>query len=248
MTDSSTRLAGRTFRFNWGITLFTLVLFPFLISLGMWQLEREQAKIAAQQQYEQRSQSTAIDQAAVNWGEPDLGWTPISAEGRFDPAHQYLLDNRVLDSKVGYEVLTPFRTDTHVLLVNRGWIAQGVSRSQLPEAAVSTDVLRISGHIYVPEGETLVLAADNLSEGNWPKLIQRVDIERIAQDLGLEMSAELRPYTVRLDSYSAGVLETNWSAINMRPETHRAYAVQWFTMATVLLILYLIFSFRRPEN
>ena len=37
----------------------------------------------------------------------------------------------------------------------------------------------------------------------------------------------------------AAALTIDWPVINVTPEKHTAYAVQWFAMALVLLLLYL---------
>jgi surfeit locus 1 family protein len=243
--EPTSKLSGRKFKFNLGMTLFTLVLFPVLISFGYWQLEREQQKTQLQRQYDERALSEPRSEAQIDWTNPDLGWIPVTAMGRFDSGRQFILDNRIFDSKVGYEIITPFITESGTLLVNRGWIAQGPTRAEFPELGINEGPATISGHIYVPEGETFVLGSDSSTTEAWPKLIQKVDVEQMALSL---YATDVRPFIVRLTEDSQGVLQTNWAAINMRPETHRAYAVQWFTMAAVLLILYIMFSFRKPEN
>ncbi|MDP2126883.1 MAG: SURF1 family protein [Pseudohongiella sp.] len=245
MHEPTSKLSGRKFKFNWGMTLFTLALFPLLISFGFWQLEREQQKTQLQKQYDERALATPRNEAEIDWNNPDLGWTPVTAEGRFDSARQFMLDNRILDSKVGYEIITPFVTDSGTILINRGWVSQGSTRAEIPELGVSEATLTISGHIYVPDGDAFVLGSDSSSVQGWPKLIQKIDPEQMALSLG---STNVKPFVVRLTGNSQGVLQTNWAAISMRPETHRAYAVQWFTMAAVLLFLYIMFSFRKPEN
>lgn len=232
------------FRFNWKLTAFTLLLLPLLLSLGYWQLQREQLKIQMQSRYEQRLVQAPLSLDYVDWQETDLGWMRITATGYFEPRQQFLLDNRIFQSRVGYEVLTPFRTDYGTLLVNRGWIAQGVSRQVLPALPVPDERVTINAVVYVPDGELMVLGADDFSGDNWPKVVQRLDVATLADTLGLS----LLPYSVRLEENTPGLLQYNWQPVNTRPETHRGYAVQWFIMALVLLILYFMFSFRRTEH
>jgi cytochrome oxidase assembly protein ShyY1 len=227
------------------MTLFTLVLFPTLISFGLWQLDREQQKSRLQIQYDERALVAPRDEAEIDWSGSDLGWVAITAVGRFDSSRQFMLDNRILNSRVGYEIITPFITESGTILVNRGWISQGQTRADIPDISVNEQPAVIDGHIYVPDGETFVLGSDASVEDNWPKLIQKVDVEQLASTLAIN---DIKPFVVRLTDNSQAVLQTNWAAINMRPETHRAYAVQWFTMAAVLLLLYLMFSFRNPEK
>jgi len=232
------------FRFDWRMFLFTAAFFPFLIALGLWQLEREQQKILTEKVYETRNASEPIDVSSIDWASSDLNWIAVTATGFFDNTRQLLLDNRILNSVVGYEVLAPFYTDGRVLLVNRGWIAQGQSRQSLPELALTEDRVTITGHIYVPDGELMILGAEEAVTESWPKVIQSVDI----QTLSSVMDEAFETHVVRLDENSTAVLQTNWTAINMRPEVHRAYAVQWFVMASVLMFLYLFFSIRKLER
>lgn len=233
------------FRFNWKLTLFTVLLLPLMISLGFWQLDREQQKIEMQERYERRSLEPAVALQTVNWHDPeaDLGWMRIEATGYFVPERQFLLDNRVHESRVGYEVLSLFATDFGTLVVNRGWVPQGPTRQQLPAIPVSAERQTIAATIYVPDGEVMLLASDNPDPDNWPIVVQRLDMEQIAQLSG----HTLLPWSVRLEPGTPAVLAPNWQAINMKPEMHRGYAVQWFSMAAVLALLYLLFSFRRSE-
>ena len=58
----------------------------------------------------------------------------------------------------------------------------------------------------------------------------------------MERASELfgRPfyaYQLRLDRDSPGALQTGWPTVAVQPEKHTAYAVQWFTMAAVLVIM-----------
>jgi surfeit locus 1 family protein len=232
------------FHFDWRMFLFTAALFPFLIALGLWQLEREHEKLVAEKVYETRSANEPTDVSSIDWTNPDLNWIAIRATGFFDNTRQLLLDNRTLNSVVGYEVISPFYTDDRVLLVNRGWIAQGPSRQSLPELGLTEEQITITGHIYVPDGELMILGAEEAVTDRWPKVIQSVDI----QVLSSVMDEAFEPHIVRLDENSTAVLQTNWTAINMRPEVHRAYAVQWFVMASVLMFLYLFFSIRKLER
>ncbi len=231
------------FRINWKLTVFTALLFPFLLSLGFWQLSREQQKIDLQNQYEQRLLEAPISLDRVDWLQRDLGWARVQATGRFDQRRQFYLDNRIYDSQVGYEVLTPFDTDYGVLMVNRGWVPQGRTRQELPSVSAPEGQVTINAVIYVPDGELMMFAEDIYTD-SWPQVVQKIDLPRSAEALG----QDLLPYSARLEAGSAGLLQPNWQAINTRPGVHRGYAIQWFLMAAVLIVLYIMFSFRRPES
>lgn len=233
-------------QFNWKISAFFVLFFPLMIGLGFWQLDREEQKreMLAQQTRQQQQEPAAV--GGVDWEAGDaLAFLPVEARGTYHNGQSLLLDNRIRDSRVGYEVLTPFETDGGTLLVNRGWIPLGESRQQLPTVPPVTGERTITGHLHVPEGRTLLLSdrADPLGD-RWPRRIQRVDLPRVAELVG----QELFPYTLRLDEDASGALLTAWSGETIRPATHRGYAVQWFAMAAALLILFLYSSLTRKEN
>jgi cytochrome oxidase assembly protein ShyY1 len=234
------------FHFNWKLTLFTVLLLPLLVYLGLWQLAREQEKRETQLSYDAKAAEQPVPIAETDWrATGDIAWLRVEAVGRYDTSRQFLLDNRINQSRVGYELITPFQTDSGLLLVNRGWIAQGADRQTLPDVAVTGDNVRIQGTVYVPGGDIMVLGQEEPAGQNpWPRVVQRLDIAQMSSIL----NETTLPFSVRLEPGSPGLQQVNWQPVTLSPETHRAYAVQWFFMAVVLVILFLIFSFRRPEN
>lgn len=233
-------------QFNWKISAFFVLFFPLMIGLGFWQLDREAQKQAMLDQQTRQQQQEPEPLGGIDWQAGDaLSFLPVTARGTYRDERSFLLDNRLRDSRVGYEVLTPFETGDGTLLVNRGWIPLGESRQQLPAIPEVAGELTITGHLHVPEGQTLVLGdqADPLGD-RWPRRIQRVDLPRASELTG----QELFPYTLRLDGNAPGALVTDWSGGAIRPETHRGYAVQWFAMAAALLILFFYSSLTRKEN
>ncbi|MDX1491367.1 MAG: SURF1 family protein [Pseudohongiellaceae bacterium] len=233
------------FKPGWKMTLFTLLFCPILFQMGMWQLEREQQKLVLQQRYDSRQTAAPLDFSDVDWQADDLSFLNISANGSFDNARSFLLDNRINNSRVGYEILTPFTTQSgETLLVNRGWLPQGRTREDIPEIPSINGQVSIAASIYVPLGEAFVLSGAPASDERWPQLIQSIDMDFLEAQLGLE----LMPYTVRLTQGSIGALTVDWPLINISPEKHRGYAVQWFAMLAALILLYTYFGFKNPNS
>lgn len=236
-----------TFKPNWKLSVFTFALLPVLIGFGFWQLDREQEKILLQSNYEARTQTPEIALAEVNPGQDTLPYLRIKATGTYDNQRYFLLDNKIHKGVVGYEVISPFQTEEGItVLVNRGWIAQGSSRDLLPVPVIVPESTQMRGSIYVPISAPFLLGApEELNSQAWPQVIQSLDMKLLAAVLN---DGSLFPYTVRLSDNAPGVLEPNWPLLNMMPEKHRAYAVQWFVMAVVLLMLFLYSSIGHPEK
>jgi cytochrome oxidase assembly protein ShyY1 len=99
----------------------------------------------------------------------------------------------------------------------------------------------ITGHVYVAPGSPFLLEEQQL-EGDWPKRIQAVEMDKLAPLIVALQGGNVFPYPIRIDADARGALVTDWQIVNMSPVKHQAYAVQWFAMAAVLLMYYLMRS------
>lgn len=235
----------RHYRFDWKLSVLLLVLLPLCLRLGFWQLAREQEKLELQQNWTERQRDVPVELSSLDPA-GDLQYRQVWLEGRYDNAHVFLLDNRIHEGRVGFEVVQPFRTtDELTVFVNRGWLAQGASRQDLPTPPLLQESVRLQGSVYIPVGDSLVLG-DIVPGDEWPKLVQTVDVAELARLSGIESNGSVFAHSVRLAEATPGVLERNWSVISTTPEKHRGYAVQWFAMAIAVVLLYLYYSTRTP--
>ena len=242
----------RRFSLNWKIGLFTLFFLPLMVSLGFWQLDREDYKRVLQSTWEAR-----IGQSPVTLEEvrqmSDQAFVPVGLEGRYDVAHSFLLDNKINQGKVGYELITPLIDSAgQTVLVNRGWLPQGSSRQNLPVLEPLPGHHILVANVHVPDGDLMMLGDESAFSG-WPRLMQQPDVGRMYEELGIASEGQGLPHILRLQEGMSGALVWNWPPLNTMPEKHRAYAVQWFAMATVLLLLFVYSCFpkvvvREPQD
>lgn len=234
---------GFTFDPEWRTTLFVLVMVPALAALGFWQMSRgeEKAAIAAEFLHKQQQPPVQLDEL-VDTPASELAYRPVRLSGRFRPQQYFLLDNKMVQGRYGNEVLAVFEPadSDSLVLVNRGWIVADAARRSLPDVAPVPGDVTIEGQIYVAPGRPYMLADKPLAEG-WPKRVQAVQIDKLANALGVQADA-IFPYPVRIASKATGALYVDWPVVNMSPAKHYGYAVQWFAMSAVLAILYLLRS------
>jgi len=235
------------FQFRPGLvpTVMSLLLLPMFVSLGLWQLHRAEQKHALIAHYEQRTADLPLRLDGSQRDTAAMLNRRVAATGRYDSAHQVLLDNQVYRGRPGYFALTPLRLSGSdmTVLVNRGWVPMGPSRVDLPDLRVTEDVISLAGVVHTPSVPPLTLGASGDATPGWPKVVQRVHLEA----LGQRLNAPLLPYTLRLapdqDHGYVRVWDTQYS--RTPPEKHQAYAVQWFGLALVLLVLYVGLNTRR---
>lgn len=217
-------------------TVFALLGLALLLSLGSWQLRRAEEKRHVQAAFEAQQMAAPID--LLQLPRQPAQYTRLRMRGHYDNARTFLLDNRVMHGRFGYEVLTVFipATSEKVVLVNRGWVEGDPSRMQRPIIAAVEGEVEISGDIYRDTARFHFV--DNAHEANWPKLIQHLQID----DLQQQIASPSFPFTVRLDEGKPGAYRIEWQVVaeGFGPERHIGYAVTWFALAFVLIIVWLI--------
>ncbi len=240
----SGKKTGLHFDLEWRITLFTVVMVPLMLSLGFWQLQRaeEKATLAASFDERQRQRPAPL---TVLWQQSaaSLAYVPVRVSGNYVPEQYFLLDNQIHNGKFGYQVLNVLLLPDSAgsVLVNRGWIAGDSSRRSLPDVPVIEGPVDVMGHVYVAPGEPYLLAEQQLEKG-WPKVIQAVEMDKLEPAVSAQDDGSVFPYPVRIAAGEQGALTVNWQVVNMSPQKHHGYAVQWFAMAGVLLVFCLLRS------
>ncbi len=232
------------YRFNWRITAFSVICVTVFLNLSHWQIQRAEEKRGLQHDYERRRNLPAVAPGSLDSDKQYPAGQNLKLVGYYDNEHTFLLDNRVLKGKVGYEVISPMRLSTDSkwdqVLVNRGWTEMGPIRTKHVEIARIETEVEAEGWIYVPHGEMVTLARERADVG-WPKVIQQLDFRDLI--MSLDTKSRIFPYIVRLTESSPGALPRRWPVVNMLPAKHTGYAIQWFIMAIVVLVAYVWSAF-----
>lgn len=241
------RLGAFDFKPTLWPTVVTLLLLPLMTGLGLWQLERANWKQVLVDTNEGRSRLSPIALRPGAEISDEVQYRRVFARGYYDMEHQLLLDNKTYQGHAGYHVLTPLRLaeSDAVVLVNRGWVPLGKSRSELPELPGTDGEVLVDAVIKLPPMKLFRLADVDEANTGWPKVVQQVEMGELEQLLGVK----LEPLTLLLDKDDEFGFIRDWKAVyGVTVDKHRAYAVQWFTLAAVLLIIYISVNSRRISN
>ncbi len=248
MSMPSLRIGRYRFAPNLWPSLVFLALFPLLLGLGYWQMQRAAEKQAL---VERRAAGEAG--AALVLG-PSLRLADTDryrlarVRGHYVAEQQWLLDNRVYRGRAGYHVFTPFviaGATRPGLLVNRGWVAVGPSRDHLPRLPVPEGVVELHGRLDRPASVGLVIGEVPLRSVADRVVVQSLDIDALAGARRLPLAA----LALVIDQGQPGGLQYDWSPIPMMgPEKHLGYAVQWLGLAVALLIIYVGVNTRRDRD
>lgn len=236
--------AAVSFRPRPWTTLLLAASLPCLVGLGCWQLDRAEAKEAAQRALEAQAAAPALALPATRVEAAALRGRHVAARGRYEPARQFFWDNRVWRGQAGYEVVTPLRLDGGELavLVDRGWIPLPADRRQLPAIATPEGQVDVEGIALVPPADAFSLAP---ASATWEPVWQHVDPARFERIAGVPV----QPVVVRLAPESAaGGFVRDWPRADAGVERHRGYALQWFGFAATAVGLWLWHSLAREAS
>jgi len=229
-------------KFNPGIriTIFFVFFAILFFSLGLWQIERGQAKTTILAEFEDN-----LSKTPTYLNQESKRWDRVYVKGKWDSSKQILVDNVINRGVVGYKVLTPLRIieTNQLMLVDRGWIKQNKFRDILPSIELVEGDEVISGILEYPE-LGLVLSEDLISK-EWPKVSQTKNLEVISK----EYDEFIYPMILLADPILKNSLEyIKIIPTNMTPTKHYGYSAQWFLMFLVLCLMYLWYGFKKNEK
>ena len=212
-------------------------------SLGTWQLNRSAERRAELQAFEQ----AGLAPPAAGLLDPPQGggYARVRIAGRYASGRQVLLDNMTHERQRGYHVLTPLYTESGVVLVNRGFVAGGQDRSQLPDIAVSEAEREVTG-VAAGHFKPGLRLADPAEQDSWPRRMTYPSAGQLRELI----DDRLPDYQLLLDSSQPDGYTRAWRPYGLSPERHLAYAVQWYGLAAAAAGIWLAATFkrRRPGN
>jgi surfeit locus 1 family protein len=230
------------FTFRPGFALLALAATVAMVMLGNWQTRRAEQKLELQQRVDALAQGPALSLPSTPVAVPGYEHSRITVRGEFVPQYTVFVDNRVLRGVPGYHVVTPFKIrggDMHVL-VNRGWVGVGPTRERFPHIPTPGGEFVLEGLAVVPPERVYELARET---GTGP-LVQHIELARIRQRTGLR----LQPLVLEQTSETPDGLARVWDRPDLGVNTHRAYALQWYAMGVVIVILYFSLNLKRGHG
>ena len=211
-------------------------------ALGGWQINRGLEKRAQQELFSDASGFTTWQS-----GMDVRSYQRLRASGELLGERQFLLENIIFNSRIGYYVLTPLDpgNDEPLLLVNRGWIEK--TADEFDQTTITIDENRSSVHGRVGSlPKAGYKMGDAIIPGSpWPQRAVYPGLE----DLETALGRPVQPFVLLMDPKDQLGFLRHWVPEEMGPSRHFGYALQWFAMAAVLAGL-LVWNFRkrRPRS
>lgn len=235
------------FHINWLIAVCVALTVALLTNLGFWQLGRLDDKRALREAMQDRLEATPVALAQIaprsspvsELQAETLENLRVTASGHYWNEASFVVAFQFFQGAPGFELITPFELEEtgETVLVSRGWVAPGPGDDGMPYVVPIEGERQLTGQLHVP----MIAATAGVTqvEGeSWPLRFRRLDVERATQVL----ERPLLPWVVRLGPGEVGVFARHWPAVAVNTRTHIQYAVQWFGMAAVVLLISFLMS------
>ncbi len=212
--------------------------------LGLWQLQRAAQKTALHDALRATDALPALDAAALARSAdalPPQLHRRVRLEGRWLDAHSIYLDNRQMQGRPGFFLVTPLLiAPGDAVLVQRGWLPRNsLQRDRLAPVQTTPGVVQIEGRIASGLGR--LYEFDRAASGT---IRQNLDVADFARETGLS----LRPLAVVQLGSDAEGLQRQWTPAAADVSKHHGYAAQWFALSALITGLYVWFQLIRPRR
>jgi surfeit locus 1 family protein len=206
------------------------------VALGNWQAGRADEKRALGAQLDQGFKAPPLEIPAAEIDSRSYVMKHVAARGRLVDERTIYLDNKLRRGRPGYEVVTPLRLDGTHVLVNRGWVPAGKSREVLPQVPAPGGEVRVEGLALARIPHALELGPS--APG---KVRQNIDLPAFERETGLR----LQPIVIEQHSPAPDGLLREWPRPDVGIEKHESYALQWYSLGGLAVVLFVVLSFRR---
>ncbi|MCK9517149.1 MAG: SURF1 family protein [Ottowia sp.] len=214
--------------------------------LGRWQLSRAAQKTALEQAMQAHADMPLLD-GAVLAGDltpqrrAELLFRHVSLRGRWLPGETVFLDNRVMQRRAGFYVLTPLQLahQRRAVVVVRGWGPRDAyDPARLPDFETPAGTVEVTGRIIAHAPQMFAL-----SEQAQGPIRQNLELDEYAAETGLALA----PVLVQQLGPASDGLQRNWAPPALDVERNYGYAVQWFGMSLVVAFLLIWFQGIKPR-
>ena len=218
-------------------------------SLGIWQLNRAAQKLALQAALESRAALPELrnDELANNAAAAATQHSQRARlRGEWMTSRTVYLDNRQMNDKPGFFVVTPLKLSgsNQAVVVQRGWSPRNfMDRAALPVVSTPAGEVEVTGLIAPPPSRLF-----EFSGAASGPIRQNLELASYALEVGIA----LKPMSIlQSDDLSANTdadgLLRQWPRPATGVQKHHGYAFQWFALSALLAGLYVWFQIIRPR-
>ncbi|MRV73124.1 SURF1 family protein [Duganella sp. FT92W] len=235
------------FRFRLIPFIATVLLVALGVSLGQWQDRRAEYKMAQELRLQAGRTGAPLDIGAQPMSASLVEFRRVRMTGEFVAAWPIYLDNRPYQGRAGFYLLMPFKiagTDMHVL-VARGWLPRNMAdRNQVPDYRTPSGTVTVEGVARLGPGQVMQLGTPPALQRH--AIVQNATVQEVAAASGLRMQPFVVEQAAPAGPEDTGIVH-DWPAPSTGVDKHKGYAFQWYGLALMALLFFVVTGFRRGK-
>jgi cytochrome oxidase assembly protein ShyY1 len=235
------------FRFRTVPFVATFILVLLGILLGNWQTRRAAEKTGLQTRLEQGMAAAPLKLDGSPVDPSRLEFHRVIVTGEFVPNWPVFLDNRPQAGRTGFILLMPFKIagSNRFVLVARGWLPRNTAEhDRLPSYATPPGRVTLEGRALRQLPRVMQLGAPAPLKPN--AIVQNTGPAEVARASGLDLLPLVVEQTGS-ETQGDGLLR-NWPAPSTDIDRHKGYAVQWYALAAMAFLFFVITGFRSGRS
>ncbi|PCJ33503.1 MAG: hypothetical protein COA93_07440 [Alphaproteobacteria bacterium] len=225
----------------------TIPILIILCLLGNWQVERLNWKMGLIEKLEMRYGLPPVALPATVEDPDDWVYRHVTVTGRFLHMREMPLYNAGPTGRPGYDLFTPLMLKDNIggrkiVIINRGWVPENLKEQMSRPETINSEEVQITGLLRKSWQKERFAPENDVEHNLW--FYADLNGMKEAQHL-----TELFPMFLYADKtsnegqYPIG----ERSQLNI-VNNHLDYAMTWYGLAIVLLVIYIMFNVRRREE
>ena len=226
-------------------TALALPVLIVLIVLGSWQVQRLQWKNDLIETRTARVGAAPVEIAEALAAADDLAdieYRPVTVSGELRNDRAMTLLNRVHDNRVGGHLIVPLELESGLgtVMIDRGWMS-------LPALQAFTanggEAVTLDGYVRLYTAPGYFMPENEPAANNWFFMHEgeMLAAAKLSGPVGFYVQAG--PKATPPGGYPVGSVPD----VNLR-NSHLEYAVTWYALAAVLVVIFVIFHWKRKED
>ncbi len=208
--------------------LFVIFFVTIFCALGTWQLYRLQWKLNLISEI-----TFGLDSNPIKYSKLiQKNYQRVEVKGKFNFDQQIYLYSLNDKGKPGYDVVTPFKTDSNEnVLINRGWINKELKNNSNinPRQESKQKITGLLREIYKPN---IFKPENDLKNNIWFS----INLEDLKKSTG----EQFNEYVIFLEDNRVKIPLPKKISIEV-PNNHLKYAITWYTISISIIFYYLYF-------
>ncbi len=224
----------------------TIPMLILLCILGNWQVERLNWKLDLIEKLDTRYGLPSIAIPSTVSDPDEWVYRHVSVSGRYLHMREMPLYSIGPNGRPGYDLFTPLLTrNGNYVIINRGWVPEDMKEQILRPDTIKSDMVQITGVLRKSWNRERFAPENDLVRNIW----YYGDLQAMAEAQDLDQVFPMFLYADK--DTEQGNLPIGGRTRLKLVNNHLDYAMTWYGLAVVLLVIYVIFNLQkngRPED